>query len=470
MTKSLVVLFSFLWMTYAVTAEAATISGTVYQSDGVTPITGDANIEVHVYEHQYWDNPIIKSSLNTTDGTFIIQDLDSNNEYDIRVIAKNYIDEYWASPSSVYYRHLSQPIILAVDENRAGVDFQLEPGTVVSGTVYKTDGTTPLVTGVCAFEGESCGEMWDFCTTSTVDGTFSVRVPEGTFFLDAGSPYIDPFLMWSSGNYILEWWAEGASVRDCAEASQIVVSAGTPISEINFQLEEGVEISGTIYMSDGVTPITGDRGITAFVIRENPCEPQGAAFSLPMDSDGTYSLLVEPGTYYLGITAENYVDEWWHEGSSVYSCSQAREISAQLGVPVTDHDFQLDEGAVITGTVFKQDNSTPFIEQNCLYIDIVSQDPCEFTQRDFTTFVDPADAEYSIHVPDGTYYLMANTCDWFTSEWWKEPSSVSTDYCEQAQSLSVISGSTYPDKNFQIGSEKSGALTGVIQLLLLRKK
>jgi hypothetical protein len=287
--------------------------------------------------------------------------------------------------------------------------------------------------------------MWDFCTESSADGMYTVRVPEGNFYLDAGA----------GTSYIVEWWAESSSVRNCADARQIIASEGHSISGKNFQLEVGVILSGTIFSDNGVTPITGDTTIGVGVVRDNPCESQGAAYSMPInENDGTYELLVEPGTYYLQVWADNYIDEWWHSSASVYSCSESQQLIVNAGDSINNKNFQLESGAIISGTVYKGNNSQPFVNQDMLSVEITTALPCNYNYNGpiFSTFVDTANATYAVHVPAGTYYLILNTGNHFTNEWWALPYSVSTTNCDQAQSLTVDTSNTYPNINFQFGS------------------
>ena len=43
---------------------------------------------------------------------------------------------------------------------------------------------------------------------------------------------------------------------ECGNAQAIAVTAGDVETDKNFQLETGAAISGTVYESDGTTPIT----------------------------------------------------------------------------------------------------------------------------------------------------------------------------------------------------------------------
>lgn len=114
---------------WTIPALSASISGMIYLGDGTTPITGDENIIVDIYDHENPDNPIVSTTINSTNGSYSFTGLVAG-EYDLRVNASNFIDEFWASPSSVYYRYQSQVISLTGSDNLTNVNFQLDSGVV----------------------------------------------------------------------------------------------------------------------------------------------------------------------------------------------------------------------------------------------------------------------------------------------------------------------------------------------------
>jgi len=58
--------------------------------------------------------------------------------------------------------------------------------------------------------------------------------------------------------YINEWWADGASSIDCHGAQAISLSSNSYTSGKDFYLDSGaVTITGTVYQSDGMIPVTG---------------------------------------------------------------------------------------------------------------------------------------------------------------------------------------------------------------------
>ena len=153
--------------------------------------------------------------------------------------------------------------------------------------------------------------------------------------------------------------------------------------------------------------------------------------------------------------ANNYIDEWWGQPQSVYSCNQAVQITVSPDSPPANYDFYLEPGAVISGKVFERDGVTPYTHHEMVFVNAVSQEPCEYNNNPtFDLFwasqVDPQTGEYYVHVPTGTYYFELATGDWYSSQWWSLPRSVPIEQCSQARSLSVVAGNTYPDINFQV--------------------
>ena len=114
----------------------------------------------------------------------------------------------------------------------------------VSGTVFQSDGVTPLT-------GESI-EIWlDYndcmmfgmmpltATVNPVNGTYTVNgVSPGTYYLQA-TP---------SGSYASEFWATPSSVGDCLQAGEVIVSVGNNVTDINFQFDGKTSFPWTMFL------------------------------------------------------------------------------------------------------------------------------------------------------------------------------------------------------------------------------
>ena len=107
-------------------------------------------------------------------------------------------------------------------------------------------------------------------------------------------------------------------MTDCSAAESITISNAS-VSGKDFQLDTGYSISGTIYQSDGVTPIT-DADIWIDVYQGDPCgDYTYVACGLHKQ---WYLYGIWPATgyvlrTYLDYNQSNYLDEWWAGAGSV---------------------------------------------------------------------------------------------------------------------------------------------------------
>jgi len=108
-------------------------------------------------------------------------------------------------------------------------------GATISGTVRDYNGTpiTGMRVSVDVFTGDPCGiTMWiDWAETDPEDGTYSVVVPAGTYYLQTSN--------YETG-YRNEWWTGGIpdpSDRDCSLANSITVASGDAIMNTDFKLD-----------------------------------------------------------------------------------------------------------------------------------------------------------------------------------------------------------------------------------------
>ena len=361
----------------------AVISGTVYYSDGITPVTA-SHVDVHVFtgdpcgEYNY----IVSIPTDTADGTYTIAGLAPETYY-LRAFEQgglNLLEEWWASPNSVYDCGSANSITVTSGQVESNIDFQLDDGVMITGTVYESDGVTP-VTGqqiqVDAFTtSDPCsGYIWQGTAwTNSTDGTYIINnLLPGTYYLKTDNNH--------SSNYMNEWWASPNSDSDCNLAQSITASVGETVSDIDFQLDVGATISGVVYESDGLTPITGE-SVDVVVIKGDPCGEyvwEGNVQTNP--ADGTFVISgVTPDTYFLKTehySQVNYLNEWWVSTGSDIDCGNAQSITVNAGETITDIEFQLDEGAVISGTILNSGGTAPLTGEG-ISIDVIGGDPCEW--------------------------------------------------------------------------------------------
>ena len=436
--------------------EGIKVEGTLYGSDG-QPLSG--SLMVAVLSGDCSSLQYVASDPIDQDGRYSVVVTQPGDYYLKAAVfgsnnAADYIPEYWADPASVQDCSAAQKISMTAGSTYSGKDFQLDIGGSISGTVFQADGTTP-VTGenVCVdvYRNDPCDDSWDRVgggCLDTADGTYTITgLPAGRYYLYTNTP--------SDSEYVEEWWADPSSTSDCAGAEQVTVTAGNTTTDIDFQLDTGGTISGTLYDESTGQPITGLAGMKVYAYTGDPCY-ENYEGDIEVQTDGTFQARgIEDGTFYLHTRTRNsYVDEWWDGSGSDFSCSAAQAVVIQNG---DDHtvNFYLDQGSTISGHVYERDGKTPIDAQGReLRVQVFQGDPCSSPTWVMSAATFDADGGYqTAALPDGVYYLRFKESGFDTSddihqrEWWADPAS--SPRCEQAQQV-VISGEDITGKDFQI--------------------
>lgn len=223
----------------------ASVSGTVFQDDGSTPVT-EAGIQVQVYtdsDPTPCSVPVFVKAADVTPvtGEFTVTGLTPGANYFLKTVDVNltYSDEWWDDPASTPDCATAQKISL-VDGANAGKDFQLDPrpSVVVSGTVYYVGGATPVpVTGtdlwVEVYNNADCtSRVWvKDVAIDIVDGTYTLSVPAAsTYYLKTFTPDLG-----GGAAYVDEWWADPASTTVCLQAQPLTVT-DVDVPGVDFQL------------------------------------------------------------------------------------------------------------------------------------------------------------------------------------------------------------------------------------------
>ena len=429
------------------TEGTAIISGTVYERDGATPITEgrvDAFTGDPCGEYYNWAG----HDYINEDGSYSIEGLSPGSYYLIARPYGDFLEEWWASPSSVFECSAAQTVVVAAGESATGKDFQLDTFSTISGTIYQKDGVTPVTGGgVLAYPGDPCRDSGIGAYGAiNPDGTYTVddRVVPGKYFL----------LAFTEGNFLNEWWASPQSVADCAAAQSITVGASQDVPNKDFQLDPGGTISGRVYANDGSTPITS--GVVR-VYTEDPCGTNTRTGETDINADGTYAIEgLNTGSYYLRASGGNWVPEWWASPKSVVDCSSAQTVTATTGESVTGKDFQLDPGVAISGAVYASDGVTTAL-MGPVYA--YTGNPCESPELVGATLILMSGEYFFSGLPAGNYYLYAEGYGWsenYVPEWWASPSSVIN--CENAQVISAAAGQQFENKDFQL--DTPGKISG----------
>jgi len=335
------------------------IRGTVKDSGG-TPITSN-NIRVQLFTGDPCGGNQQVDDIVTSDGTYIFVGLDHIQDYWVRadnMWQSNYVNEWYASSASSIECNGAQSVDVPENDLAEGIDFQLDMGVEISGTVYQNDGSTQIVDThiqVVAFRAaDPCqGHLWSTGTqTNLTDGSFALKgVPQGTVYLSTSNM--------NQSNYVNEWWRNIAvgSTTDCSLAELLSVPAGG-VTGLSFQLDLGGSVSG--YVTD-----TSDNPIPNLWVHVNDSLCGSGQWFGGDDTDefGYYKIwgIPESTDVYVQACADcrnmNWVDEWWDGdiNSGSIDCNGAAPISISPDTDSGGISFKLEAGGSISGHI--EDNA-----------------------------------------------------------------------------------------------------------------
>jgi hypothetical protein len=218
---------------------------------------------------------------------------------------ETFFTEYW---EEVPIEALATEIALSAGSpNAPGTDFTLEDGAETTGRIFgfvTEDATGDPVSGatVCAFNFTTYS--LEDCVTSGADGGY----------LFAGLPAADYRVEVSAAGYAYEMY-DDLQYGPLNSATPVTVYQGGTAGAIDFGLEPGGDVSGTVYESDGVTPI---EDISVRIIF-----PDGSSRGNCTDANGDYTIGRLPYGVDLIVQAESVLNycggpedfftEYWEE-------------------------------------------------------------------------------------------------------------------------------------------------------------
>ncbi|MFC1568931.1 carboxypeptidase regulatory-like domain-containing protein [bacterium] len=307
--------------------EAGSILGTVYGSDGTTPID-DAWVQLY---DQSWNS--IDIDFSDTQGDYSFSGL-STGDYYIRasgwIGSQGYVyfEEYYnESPDQAG----ADLISLTTPNDLTGIDFTLDQGATITGSVYESDGITPIENiSVWVYD-----ETWTWVRSDVTDaqGHFWVGL------LTTGNYYVlaTGNISGQGGVYFEEYYDESA---DRTGADLVGVTMPDTTKDIDFTLNRAGAISGTVYESDGTTPIED----TYIQVLDDSWSYCGGDFT---DAQGDYFIGgLTSGSYYVlanGYMTDYsyaYIEEYYNESPDQ---AGADPVSVTVANTTTGIDFTLDD-------------------------------------------------------------------------------------------------------------------------------
>ena len=299
-----------------------TISGRVYQEDGVTPL---ANVPVGA--NDYDTNNWMAGTDTDQYGNYTL--LLPSGTYRIRASSSwPYVGEYY---DGTYYEDEATPVSVTAPNDTLGIDFTLELCGTISGTVEDEYGDP--IDGAYVYALDYDGGAWGEGNWTTADGNYTIgALPSGSYRVGAqASGYVTEYY-----DDVLQWDA----------ATPVPVTAPDYTSGIDFVLEVGGTISGMV--EDAI----GDP-ITNLQVHANDYDTNEWMAGTNTDQYGNYTIVGLPtGTYRVRACPScdelPYVDVCYPDTVSVAAPNDTSGI-----------DFTLEIGGTISGHVYEDDGVTP---------------------------------------------------------------------------------------------------------------
>ena len=410
---SLFILLIFFGIQPAESQTTGSITGTVKDGSD-NPIEG---IVVDVFSTDTYES---EDAVTGSDGTYTISGLSAGN-YVVQASppeGQNFVAEYYNNVSTYT---AATNVSVSAGGTTPNIDFQLGPGATISGTVYESNGTTPIE-GIKVYAYSTSSEGSGSATTNASGAYTIMGLPAGDYGL-----YVWPSEQ--GKNFLMEDYAD-----------PVPVAALGTVSGINFQLDAGAGISGRVTDSSNT-------GIADMQVIASSGDDYSFADTA---SDGTYSVVGLAGgnytVYVYPSEDQNYVREYYNNATSY---SAATPVSVSAGGSATEINFKLETGATISGNV-KDSNGNPLADAQI----------SAYSSSSMISSYDTSDenGDYTVMgLPAGSFYVQAYPPE--NQNYIKEYYN-NAYYYTGATTVNINAGGSAAGINFQF--EIGGIITGMV--------
>ncbi|HEX77501.1 MAG TPA: hypothetical protein G4O03_03695 [Dehalococcoidia bacterium] len=320
----------------------ATIEGHVRDKEG-------HDLQGTVFIEDFYTGEMILEIQTEPDGHFEAGGL-PGGEFLVSATALGKALQYWTHWGNTFIKDEASPIHVGPGDWWCCAEFWLEDGGSVSGTVYNSDGSV-IADADVGVEWQKDDEGWQWLrgTRSAADGSWRIKgLPEGFFRAFA-----------LASGYQREYYDGAQGVIDPEGAKKVAVMAGQDTGDIDFYLDPGAIIEGTVYgngsplekISVGVAAATnGDNGVPYLPFGD--CTNENGEFSIVGLPFGDYKLYATGGWWCGGDAA------WmlqWYDHKDSWAAADVIHLDADNPV-ATDKDFDLERGGAIKGRLAKAED------------------------------------------------------------------------------------------------------------------
>jgi hypothetical protein len=322
----------------------ASIQGTVTASASGRPL---ANVEIDVYSS---NGSFVKSDVTDAKGVWVVNGL-TTGIYFAASFSQNagrYVDENYnnvQNPGQSGLVSTGTAIATTAGAGAPGIDFALDPGGSISGTVTASATGLPVINATVSIYNTSGFFVTSSATDALGGWTSSAGLPTGSYFVRvAGTQGFIPELYNNMPSF-------SVSAVDIKTGNAVDVTVGAATTGINFGLDVGGSISGVVTMYASGRPLQG-----ATVSVYNSSGSLMNSVSSNFAGAWTSSIGLPAGTYFVRATnVLGFVNELFN-GRPTLTTPTSSEIMASTpitvanGAAVGSINFALGHGISIGNT------------------------------------------------------------------------------------------------------------------------
>ena len=415
------------------------ITGTVTATVGGTPVSG---VAISAYNGV---DAFVSAGTTNASGVYSIDGLAPGTYYVKASPTSSYLTQLYQGVNcgfSCAFAHTTTGVVATLGGTTTGIDFSLALGGTISGKVTAASGSTPL-SGVTVML--YLGTSWVQTLTTNASGNYTTTLPlpPGTYYARTINTlgYVDQL-----------YYNQSCPGGSCTvtNGAGILISTGLTRSNIDFALQAGGSISGTV--SSGSGPLSG--------VGLKVVNGQGAIVSTPTtNASGLYTASALPaGNYYVQTaSAPGYINQKYNGFSCPTVClapTTATAVSVTVGSTTGNINFTLAAGGSISGTVTDSVTHSP-ISGVTMFLYLNSG----------TDYIQPLTTNASGHyattvgLAPGNYYVRASAPAGYVSK------SYSNSPCMAGASCDLAAGTAVPVSTsavtgIDIALDPSGVITG----------
>jgi 5-hydroxyisourate hydrolase-like protein (transthyretin family) len=335
------------------------ISGTVRNTATSAGLPG---VVVNVYTRYFNSNLFVGNAVTNASGAYTVSGLGTAtyfaNTSSAGAVAPGYTNEIYdnilcmGSCSTTTTVASGTEIAVTIGADTPGKNFGLDVGGTLTGTVTNSATSTPLTpVNVQVYTRIGTNVMFVASGNTNVAGVFTIAgLPTGTYFAYAQNNL--GFINEAYGNVIC---AVGCTTGIIATGTPINVTLGATTSGVDFPLDLGGSISGTI---TNEATATGLQNVSVAVCVQGPPTSCSTGFGLPSNAAGQYAIGGLPsGTYNIySINFQGFVDEIFDNIPCFGPCTTPNAVAGSAivvtaGATTAGGNFALAAGGAISGTV-----------------------------------------------------------------------------------------------------------------------